>query len=178
MAYPVPQRLQWPLPSSAVTGRKFLEEAVLGGQSWGKHLGEDCLAEPGTPVCALGDGEVVYAALHAGWLRRRGNWGHVVVLGHTHATDGQPFYSVYGHLGEYRVAAGSQVRGGDVIGTVGKGGTRANGYWPEPHVHVAIYRGPWEGRVLPGYFREADGRTKLEYWLPPSTFISSYPASS
>ena len=87
MAYPSPDRLRFPLESYAVTGRKFLEEAVFGGQSWGRHLGEDCLAEPGTPVCAIGDGDVAYAALHASWLRRRGNWGHVVILGHTHAAD-------------------------------------------------------------------------------------------
>ncbi|TSC72865.1 MAG: M24/M37 family peptidase [Parcubacteria group bacterium Gr01-1014_38] len=174
MVYPTPERLQFPLSSYVVTGRKFLDEAVFGGQSWGRHLGEDCIAEPGTPVCAIGDGDVVYAELHASWFRRRGNWGHVVILGHTHAADGQPFYSVYGHLGDFRVAVGNRVQGGDTLGTVGKGRTRSNGWWPEPHLHFAIYRGPWEHHVLPGYSRENDDRTKLEYWVDPSRFVQTY----
>lgn len=178
MAYPTPERLQFPLSAYAATGRKFLEEAVLGGKPWGRHLGEDCLAEPGTLVVAVGDGEVVYAALHASRWRRRGNWGKVVILGHTHAGDGQPFYSVYGHLGSCRVAVGSRVRGGDVLGTVGKGRTRANGWWPDPHLHFAIYRGLWEGKVLPGYLRKDDTRTKLEYWVPPSEFVRAYPGDA
>lgn len=176
MAYPTPARLRFPLAHYAVNGRAFFDEAVFGGERWGQHLGEDILAEGGTPALAVGDGEVVYAALHASWWRRRGNWGHVVILGHTHVRDGQPFYSVYGHLGEYRVMAGASVRGGETIGTVGKGGTRANGYWPEPHLHFAIYRGPWEGKILPGYLRENDDRTKREYWTDPSKFVQTYPA--
>lgn len=174
MSYPKAPSLVLPLEPYAVTGRAFLEEAVFGGQSWGKHLGEDCLAESGTPVVAIGDGEVVYAALHASWLRRRGNWGHVVILGHAHVSGRGPFYSLYGHLGEFRVTIGHRVRGGEVIGAVGKGGTRANGYWPEPHLHFAIYQGPWEGNVLPGYFRKEDGRTRLEYWVPPAEFVRTY----
>lgn len=176
MSHPTPDRLRFPLASYTVTGRKFLEDAVLGGQPWGRHLGEDILAEAGTPVVAIGDGDVVYAALHAGWLRRRGNWGHIVILGHIHAADGRPFYSVYGHLGAFRVVVGGRVSGGDLLGTVGAGGTRANGYWPEAHLHFAIYRGAWGGSVLPGYFREGEERTTLADWLKPSAFVPTYPA--
>lgn len=163
-----------PLLDYVVTGRAFREEGILGGKSWGLHLGEDVLAKPGTTVAAVGDGQVVYAALHPG-SRRRGNWGHIVILGHTHAGDEQAFFSLYGHLGEALVTQGELVRCGDVLGLVGKSRTPENGYWPEPHLHFAIFRGPWEGRVLPGYFREQDSRTRLEYWLPPSDFVRRYP---
>jgi hypothetical protein len=135
--------------------------------------GEDALAEPGTNVKAIGDGQVVYAALHPG-SRRRGNWGNIVILGHTHVTDGKPFFSVYGHLGDVLVAPGQLVRCRDCLGHIGAGRTPENGYWPEPHLHFGIYRGPWEGKVLPGYFKEEDGRTKLEYWVAPSEFVRTY----
>lgn len=174
MFFPTPGRLTLPFPAYVASGRKFLEEGVLGGESWGLHLGEDAHAEPGTPVGAVGEGEVVYAFLHRG-TSRRGNWGHLVILGHLHVTDGQPFFSLYGHLGSCQVSVGQSVRGGDPLGPVGVGRTPENGFWPEPHLHFAIYRGPWEGQVLPGYFREGDGRTQLEYWVAPSAFVAQYP---
>lgn len=174
MSYPRPERLVLPVEGYVVTGRAFLEEAVIGGEPWGIHLGEDVLASPGTSVHAVGDGVVVYAALRAGRFRRRGSWGNIVIIGHTHMADGQPFYSMYGHLGERYCVEGNRVACGEAIGTVGAGRTRANGWWPEPHLHFALYRGPWEGNVLPGYFREEDERTKLEYWLPPSAFVNEY----
>lgn len=177
MAYPRAERLSLPLVSYAVTGRAFREEGVLGGRSWGLHLGEDVLADQGTPVCAIGDGEVVYARLHPG-SSRRGNWGHIVILGHTHVADGHSFFSVYGHLGACLVEPGQLVTHGAALGPIGEGRTPENGYWPEPHLHFAIYRGPWEGKVLPGYFREEDGRTRLEDWLAPSTFVREYPEAA
>lgn len=173
MGYPVPSTLSLPLALYDVTGRRFLEEGVLGGKSWGLHLGEDVHAEPGTPVTAVGDGEVVYAVLHPG-TRRRGNWGHIVIVGHEHAGDGRPFFSLYGHLGLCQVTVGDRVAIGAALGPVGAGRTPENGFWPEPHLHFAIYRGPWEGKVLPGYFREEDGRTRLEYWESPSKFVQDY----
>lgn len=178
MSYPQPERLVLPLEGYAVTGRAFGEEAVISGRPRGLHLGEDVLADPGTPVRAVGDGVVVYAALRAGRFWRRGSWGNVVILGHTHAADGRPFYSVYGHLGERYCVQGNRVACGEAIGAVGAGRTRANGWWPEPHLHFAIYRGPWEGRALPGYYREEDGRTKLEDWVPPAQFVREYRSRS
>lgn len=174
MPFPRPERLTLPFSTYTVGGRKFLEEGVLGGEWWGLHLGEDAYAEPGTPVGAVGAGEVVYALLHPGTLQR-GNWGHIVIIGHTHAADGRQFFSLYGHLGSCRVSVGQAVLGGDILGPVGEGRTPENGFWPEPHLHFAIYRGPWEGRVLPGYFREGDGRTQLAYWQAPSPFVRRYP---
>lgn len=172
--YPSPARLALPLPHYEVTGRKFLEEGVFGGRSWGLHLGEDVHADPGTPVTVIGDGEVVYAVLHPG-TRRRGNWGHILIVGHTHQGDGKLFFSLYGHLGACHVTAGQRVPDGTVLGPIGKGRTPENGFWPEPHLHFALYQGPWEGKVLPGYFREEDGRTRVEYWRKPSEFIRAYP---
>lgn len=175
MPYPRAARLTLPLEPYAAEGRKFHEEGILGGKSWGLHLGEDAYADPGTPVHAIGDGQVVYAACHPG-SRRRGNWGNIVIVGHRHARDGEPFFSVYGHLGEASVATDQLVTVGAVLGPVGNGRTPENGFWPEPHLHFAIYCGPWEGKVLPGYFREDDARTKLEYWRAPEAFVRSYPA--
>ena len=173
MSYPLSGALVLPLTEYSVTGRRFGEQAIIGGQPWGVHLGEDVLKDQGTPVMAIGEGRVVYAALHPG-NRHRGNWGNVVIVGHLHVGDGQPFFSLYGHLGSCQVREGEDVARGALLGPVGEGRTRENGFWPEPHLHFAIYRGPWEGRVLPGYFREHDGRTKLEYWVPPSAFVREY----
>jgi len=89
------------------------------------HLGVDFAAPFGTPVVAVGDGEVVLAK----WL---GGYGRLVRIEH----DGG-YESAYAHLQRYAtgVKAGSRVTKGQVIGYVGNSGTATG-----PHLHFALLR--------------------------------------
>jgi murein DD-endopeptidase MepM/ murein hydrolase activator NlpD len=89
------------------------------------HLGVDFAAPRGTPVLAVGDGEV----LEAGW---RGGFGRLVRIAH-----GNGIESGYAHLDGFArgVAAGRVVRRGDVIGYVGRTGLATG-----PHLHFSLRR--------------------------------------
>jgi murein DD-endopeptidase MepM/ murein hydrolase activator NlpD len=94
------------------------------------HLGVDYVAPAGTPVSALGDGTVRFAA----W---KGANGRLVVLSHSRG-----YKTYYGHLSRIArgIRTGARVRQGDVIGYVGATG-RATG----PHLHFQVAQ---NGRVL------------------------------
>jgi hypothetical protein len=62
---------------------------------------------------------------------------------------------------------------GEPIGFVGKDYTAENGWWLA-HLHFAIYTGPWDKKVLPGYWLVGDSRTQPEWWEVPSEFIENY----
>jgi murein DD-endopeptidase MepM/ murein hydrolase activator NlpD len=113
-------------------------------------------------------------------LAERGghNWGGLVIVEHTNPTTGLVFYSVYGHITNLRVSQGTNISHASVVGEVAPGGTPENGNWKLPHLHFAIYTGPWTGKVLPGYARPFEGRTKVSWWENPKPFIDSYPSKS
>lgn len=134
---------------------------------WARHLGDDLVVSPGTLVRAIGEGEVVWAGIREGTSQKR-NWGGLVVIKHS------DFYSVYGHMKNLRVKVEGRVEGGDKIGEVAEGNTAENGWWKIPHLHFAIYLGPWTGEILPGYKRPFDGRTKFSWWRDPKSFIEEY----
>lgn len=134
---------------------------------WARHLGDDVVAEPGTPVVAIGDGQAVWAAVRAGSEKKR-NWGGLVVLAH------DTFYSVYGHITDITVKVGERVDSGQQIGVVAAGNTPENGWWKIPHLHFGIYVGPWTNEILPGYKRPGDKRTQFTWWRDPRPFIEDY----
>lgn len=134
---------------------------------WAWHLGDDLVVSSGTPVKAIGEGEVVWAAVRPGSNQRK-NWGGLIVLKH------KDFYSVYGHMKNLRIKVGDEVQPGQQIGEVAEGNTPENGWWQIPHLHFAIYTGPWAGEILPGYKRPFDGRTKFSWWRDPKSFIEEY----
>lgn len=146
---------------------------------WARHLGDDLVVGAGTPVRAIGDGEVVWAGVRAGSEAKR-NWGGLIVLAHAskipipNSQFPNEFYSVYGHMKDLNVKVGDRVRAGQQLGAVGAGLTPENGWWKIPHLHFAIYVGPWTGEILPGYKRPFDGRTKLAWWKDPKPFIEAY----
>lgn len=151
---------------------------------WARHLGDDVVVPPGTRVCSIGPGSVVWAGVRAGSATKR-NWGGLVVLAHQHkksqspmANDQGEFYSVYGHLTNLKVKVGEMVQLGQEIGVVAAGNTPENGWWKIPHLHFGIYVGPWTGEILPGYKRPFDGRTKLAWWRDPRQFINEYNRAS
>lgn len=169
-------KLIFPLEGFAENvSNKFGEDCSFGGVHWGIHLGADCPALAGTKVLSIGDGVVEYSALHAG-TPEKSNWGNIIIISHVNSVTGKSFFSLYGHLGTRLVAAGDKVEVGQSIGVIGAGNTPENGMWPIAHLHLAIYTGVWEGKVLPGYFRSDQKLTKLRWWKNPVKFIEEYNA--
>lgn len=153
---------------------------------WARHLGDDIVAKPGTSVRSIGQGKVVWSGMRLGNVKKR-NWGGLVIIEHTKSprkvrneprgkqiSTQDTFYSVYGHLSNLRFQAGDHIRAGDVVGEIAEGLTPENGWWQIPHLHFAIYTGPWTGEILPGYKRFFDGRTKFAWWRDPASFIEDY----
>lgn len=162
-------KIIFPLDKYKTSGLGF-GELVGSGRIIGVHLGEDARASAGTEVKCIGSGKIVYAALHAG-SQSKGNWGYIVII--EHKINKQQFYSLYGHLDTPNVCEGDKVKTGQIIGKIAPAYTAENGWWPA-HLHFAIYTGPWKGVVLPGYYQEKTGRTRLEYWQSPTTFITNF----
>jgi murein DD-endopeptidase MepM/ murein hydrolase activator NlpD len=92
---------------------------VLGGRR--AHKGVDLAGPVGTPIHATADGVVSKAE----WFS---SYGLYVSLEH-----GGEIQTRYGHMSRLAVAAGQQVRKGDVIGFIGSTG-RSTG----PHLHYEV----------------------------------------
>jgi hypothetical protein len=90
------------------------------------HEGVDIAAPRGTPVVAVADGYIETA--------RNTPTGGLVIWQRDAATALTYYYA---HLDELVVRAGTRVRAGDVIGTVGNTG---NARSTPPHLHFAVYR--------------------------------------
>jgi len=174
MVYPAARKLVYPLDKYIISGLGF-GQTVTAGRILGIHLGEDVRAAAGTEVRCVGSGKAVYTTLHAG-SPGKGNWGNVVIVRHRKFKTKIEFYSLYGHLDTPLLRKNDKVKCGQKIGVIAPANTPQNGWWPT-HLHFAIYTGPWTGVVLPGYFQEGAGRTKLEYWKNPSEFIQNYKSS-
>jgi len=173
MAYPIPAQLILPIKPYQVDGYHFGQRLRRRIILWATHLGDDVVAKPGAPVVAIGEGEVVWAEVRLGSATKR-NWGGIVVIGHTHRASSTPFYSLYGHLRDLTVTVGQTVPAGQVLGAIAEGSTPENGWWQIPHLHFAIYTGPWQNTILPGYKRLEERRTKVAWWQDPQEFINAY----
>ncbi len=90
----------------------------------GPHYGVDIVAEEGAAVKAAADGWVLISE----WLT---DYGNTVIVFH-----GLGYFSVYKHLKFRFVREGDAVKGGSIIGTVGKTGSLATG----THLHFEIWR--------------------------------------
>lgn len=89
----------------------------------GVHKGVDISVPTGTPVHAMSDAQVRFAGVMSGY-------GNVIWLDH-----GGSVLTVYAHLSDIHVAAGSLVRRGSVIGLSG-----ATGNVTAPHLHFEVWR--------------------------------------
>lgn len=165
--------LRLPIEPYEVTGYAFGQRVRSRKILWARHLGDDILAEPGTKVVCIGDGKVVWSEMRLGTNEKR-NWGGVVIVEHMNSKTGLVFYSVYGHITNLAVSQGTQVGIGDHIGDVAAGNAPENGWWKLPHLHFGIYTGPWMQKVLPGYARPFEGRTKFSWWESPKVFIEAF----
>ncbi len=111
-----------PVSARAITsGFGMRAHPLLGG--WRAHSGVDLAAVTGSPIVATSDGTVG----EANW---RGGYGLFVSLEH-----GGGIETRYGHMSRLNVAAGQQVKKGQVIGYVGSTG-RSTG----PHLHYEVRR--------------------------------------
>ncbi|NJR12600.1 M23 family metallopeptidase, partial [bacterium] len=86
------------------------------------HLGVDYANVRHTPVLAVGAGTVIFAETDSS--TRVGPaydyYGNTVIVQHdTSAPNGEPLYTLYGHLQEIYVPVGKYVTPGDPLGTVG-----------------------------------------------------------
>jgi murein DD-endopeptidase MepM/ murein hydrolase activator NlpD len=95
----------------------------LRGWSPDLHHGVDVAAPEGTPVRAMKGGRVESAGA-------RGGYGLTVILSH-----GSNMRTLYAHLSRIDVKPGDRVRGGDVIGAVGRTGNATG-----PHLHFEVLR--------------------------------------
>lgn len=173
MHHPQPEKLLYPLEPYRVGGYRFGQRVRSRWILWTRHLGDDVVVAAGTPVKAIGEGEVVWAEIRPGSPERR-NWGGVVIIGHSDKRDGSAFYSVYGHMTDLAVKVGERVMAARVVGRVAGSLTPENGFWKIPHLHFAIYTGPWRNGILPGYARPLAGRTRFKWWCEPAAFIAAY----
>ncbi len=101
------------------------------------HHGVEFENPAGTPVLAAAEGVVRFAGVDsAGELAPWPDfYGLTVVLEHT-PLDGMPFFTLYAHLSEARVAVGERLQEGEVIGLVGMSGSAAG-----PHLHFEVRLG-------------------------------------
>jgi len=115
--------LMMPVASARVTsgfGMRF--HPILGYSRL--HAGIDLGAPYGSPIYAVADGTVAWAAPHGGH-------GNYVRLEH-----GNGFATGYGHMSRFAVSPGMMVHAGQVIGYVGSTGLSTG-----PHLHYEVYEG-------------------------------------
>ncbi|MBZ0328677.1 MAG: aminotransferase class III-fold pyridoxal phosphate-dependent enzyme [Altibacter sp.] len=119
-------------PRPLYTASSYDKEGNSGPESRTYHLGIDFWLPAGTPVHTLFDGEVVTATNDAGYKE----YGGLVIL--KHLADGNPFFSLYGHLSVESATGhkiGTRLKKGDRIGVLGT--PEENGNWA-PHLHFQL----------------------------------------
>jgi murein DD-endopeptidase MepM/ murein hydrolase activator NlpD len=120
------------------------------------HHGVDMENPTGTGIMAAADGVVLYAGDDSGTMFGPQNtyYGNLVVIQHGFTTtDGQPVFSLYGHMSRVDVQAGQAVKQGDQIGVVGASGVAFG-----PHLHFEV-------RVGDAY--SFDATRNPELWIFP-----------
>ncbi|MGB3143136.1 MAG: M23 family metallopeptidase [Maribacter sp.] len=88
------------------------------------HYGMDFTAPKGTPIYAAGDGKVTRADNNSSGYGK-----------HIRIEHGYGYMSLYGHLSQYNVKRGQQVKRGDLIGFVG-----STGRSEAPHLHYEVWK--------------------------------------
>lgn len=136
-------RLQKKVPYEIIAGgymepRALYETAAYermgnsGKESRTIHLGIDFWIDPGTPVHALFDGEIITAVNNAG----NKEYGGLIIL--KHREDNLHFYTLYGHQSIESIKrwkAGDHIKKGQLLSRIGK--PPENGNWA-PHLHFQI----------------------------------------
>lgn len=87
------------------------------------------------------------------------------MLYHGRDDDGLRFYTSYGHLHEFKVVKGNQVKRGQVIGTLGNSGKMA-GQIPHLHMMTLKYGGKSGAAVI--------SRNPHRFWLDGPGIITCF----
>lgn len=116
---------QWPEDEYRLTqGYGMTKYARRGAYGGAPHNGIDIASGYGTPIKAIGDGEIAANGTNDGW----GNW---VAVQHPNGMT-----SVYAHMSALSfMRVGTAVRTGDVIGYEGSTGNASGS-----HLHLSLYR--------------------------------------
>jgi murein DD-endopeptidase MepM/ murein hydrolase activator NlpD len=141
-----------PDPASQIADHYRLRRPIAdGGANWAArtypygntsggrlqvHLGVDMENPRGTPILAAGDGAVVYAGDDnvARFGPSNTYYGNLVVIQHAfQSPEGQPVFTLYGHMQRVDVQTGQMVKQGDQIGSVGDSGVAFG-----PHLHFEV----------------------------------------
>lgn len=118
------------------------------------HHGVEFENPTGTPILAAGSGRVVVAGTDNPEVFGLfpDFYGRLVVIEHDRTFQGQPVFTLYGHLSTQHVKVGQQVAVGQVIGEVG-----ATGIALGPHLHMEVRVGQ----------NTYDATRNPELWLQP-----------
>jgi murein DD-endopeptidase MepM/ murein hydrolase activator NlpD len=120
------------------------------------HHGVEFYNPVGTPILAAGDGIVVFAGPDVGGASispQPNFYGNAVVIQHSQSLNGQPVFTLYGHMSFVAAVIGQVVHAGDVIGKVGGTGVALGG----PHLHFEVRVG----------YNDYDSTRNPELWLIP-----------
>lgn len=153
---PTPQPTFTPpaLPNTSPNEHYWFRRPVAGGgvvwtdkhYPYGSTLGGQLRTHHGVEFNVTYNTEILSAA--SGVVRVAGNdaevaygphtsfYGNLVVIEHDFQFNGQPVFTLYGHLNEVLVSAGQQVGSQDVIGLSG-----ATGVADGPHMHFEVRLG-------------------------------------
>jgi len=137
--------------------RSYVQNGHLGDDWNGVNGGDTDL---GDPVYATAHGIVVFAKnYHVGW-------GNVVIIRHAYYEGLALKYldSLYGHLDDFNVQEGQQVRRGQLIGHIGNN----NGMY-DAHLHFEMRK-----NLSIGMYRSSFPRDFTNYWVP-NKFIATHP---
>jgi hypothetical protein len=127
------------------------------GEDWNGAKGGD--TDLGDPVYATAHGLVVFAKnYHVGW-------GNVVILRHAYYEGFSLKYvdSLYGHLLDFKVEEGQQVKRGQLIGRIGN-----NRGMYDAHLHFEMRK-----NLSIGMYRSSFQRDFSNYWSP-NQFIAAH----
>jgi len=130
----MPEGANCPAIVSGFGDRKNRSGTLRGEYSrWSAHAGVDFGLPEGTPIVAIADGQVTTRDID----KPGSDTGNNVIITHSAITDGNNngVSSGYAHLSRFNVNAGERVKRGQVIGFVGKTGTRVT----YPHLHLNIF---------------------------------------
>ncbi len=140
--------------------RSYLANGHLG-DDWNGVKGGD--TDLGDPVYATAHGLVVFARnYHVGW-------GNVVIIRHAYYEGFTLKFvdSLYGHLHDFSVQEGQQVRRGQQIGRIGN-----NSGMYDAHLHFEMRK-----NLSIGMYRSSFPRDATNYWTP-NAFIAAHPTCS
>jgi murein DD-endopeptidase MepM/ murein hydrolase activator NlpD len=165
IALPAPPRHTWFRRPIAGTDQPYIDQTYRYGSTMGgnfqQHQGVEFNNPDGTPVHAIGDGTIVWAA-----PAERG--ALTVAMRHDRklSTEGGPrfLFSVYYHNSLLATTVGKRVRTGDVIAYVGNTGRATN-----DHLHLEVHSVPFDSVrvVVDSAQRFPPYTTNPELWIDP-----------